>query len=326
MLGKVFAAPDAVRKEATSVATKLGIKQVGPFLVGIVTDAKAPAGSRVEALRALDALKDPKLPDATAAALASTEPKLRTAARGVAIKKDPTGVLKQLREVLANGPIPERQGAFAILAANPSADADALVGEWLDRLTAGKARPELALDILEAAGASKSNAVKKKLAAYENARPKDDLGKFREALAGGDAEAGRAVVLTKAAAECQRCHKLDGQGGEVGPPLNGVGKQTREYLLESIVLPSKAIAKGYESVLVTTVDGKTVSGVLKSEDANEVHLMTAEGKPVTVKKADIDDRRATKSAMPDDFPAKLTKREIRDLVEFLSTLKEESKK
>jgi quinoprotein glucose dehydrogenase len=184
----------------------------------------------------------------------------------------------------------------------------------------------LALDILEAAATSKSDAVKKKLAAYESGRSKDDLGKFREALAGGDAENGRAIVYTKAAAECQRCHKLDGQGGEVGPPLNGVGKQTREYLLESIVLPSKTIAKGYESVLITTVDGKTVSGVLKSEDANEVHLMTAEGKPVTVKKADIDDRRATKSAMPDDFPSKLTKREIRDLVEFLRTLNEEPRK
>jgi quinoprotein glucose dehydrogenase len=140
VLGKVFAAPDAVRKEATGVAAKLGIKQVGPFLVGIVTDAKAPAGSRVEALRALEALKDPKLSDATATALASAEPRLRTAARAVAIKKDPSGVMKQLRDVLANGPIPEQQGAFAILAANPSADADALVGEWLGRLSAGTAR------------------------------------------------------------------------------------------------------------------------------------------------------------------------------------------
>ena len=54
--------------------------------------------------------------------------------------------------------------------------------------------------------------------------------------------------------------------------------------------------------------------------------MTAEGKPVAVKKADIDDRRATKSAMPDDFATKLSKRELRDLVEFLSGLKEEWKK
>ena len=82
-------------------------------------------------------------------------------------------------------------------------------------------------------------------------RPKDELGKFREALAGGDAARGKEILLGKVAVQCQRCHKLDGQGGEVGPPLNGVGKQTRDYLLESIVVPNKAIAKGYDSVLIT---------------------------------------------------------------------------
>jgi quinoprotein glucose dehydrogenase len=326
VLAKVFAAPDAVRKEATAVAAKLGIKQVGPFLVGLVSDARAPAASRVDALQALEALKDPKLPEAAAAALASNDPRLRSAARAVTIKKDSAAVFKQLRDVLAGTDVVEQQGAFAILAANASADADALIEEWLDRLIARKARPELTLDILEAAAASKSERVKRRLAGYESARPKDDLGKYREALAGGDAENGRLVFLTKTAAECQRCHRLDGQGGEVGPPLNGVGKQTREYLLEAVVLPNKAIAKGYDSVLITTIDGKTVSGVLKSEDATEVRLITPEGKPVAVKKSDIDDRRATKSAMPDDLAGKLTKRELRDLVEFLSGLKEEWKK
>jgi quinoprotein glucose dehydrogenase len=193
-------------------------------------------------------------------------------------------------------------------------------------LNAKTAKPELALEILEAAAASKSERIKRRLAGFEEARPKDELGKFRESLAGGDAVRGREIFLSKTAVECQRCHKLDGQGGEVGPPLNGVGKQTREYLLEAIVVPSKTIAKGYESVLITTLDGKSVSGVLKGEDDKEVRLMTAEGKPVIVKKADIDDRRATKSAMPDDLVGKLTKRELRDLVEFLSGLKEEWKK
>src|SRR5206468_3650154 len=101
----------------------------------------------------------------------------------------------------------------------------------------------------EGAAASKSERIKRRLAGYDNARPKDELGKYREALAGGDAVRGKEIFLSKTAVECQRCHKLDGQGGEVGPPLNGLGKQTRDYLLESIVAPSKTIAKGYESVL-----------------------------------------------------------------------------
>lgn len=326
VMGKLFAGPDAVRKAATAAATKLGIKEVGPFLIAVVNDSKTEANSRVEALNALAALKDAKLDETAKMAVSTDDPRLRTAGRGILIKKDPAGVMKQLQEVLAGANVVEQQGSLSILAANPSAGADGLIEEWLDKLIAKTAKPELSLEILEAAGASKSERIKRRLAGYEEHRPKDDLGKYRESLAGGDAVRGKEIFLSKAAVQCQRCHKLNGEGGEVGPPLNGVGKQPRDYLLESIVVPNKAIAKGFESVLITTLDGKSVSGVLKGEDDKEVRLMTAEGKAVTVKKAEIDDRRATKSAMPDDLVGKLTKRELRDLVEFLSGLKEEWKK
>jgi len=251
---------------------------------------------------------------------------VRNAGRAILFQTDAKAALKQVRTVLAGTDVAERQGVFALLRANPSAESDALVEEWLDKVIAGTAPAELWLEILDTAGASKSERIKRRLAGYENARPKDDLGKYREALAGGDAARGKQIFLSKTEVQCQRCHSLDGQGGEVGPPVNGAGKQTREYLLESIVVPNKTIAKGFESVLITTLDGKSVSGVLKGEDEKEVRLMTAEAKPVTVLKADIEDRRATKSAMPDDLVGKLTKRELRDLVEFLSGLKEEWKK
>jgi quinoprotein glucose dehydrogenase len=326
VMGKLFAGPADLRKATTTAATKLGIKEVGPFLISLVNDTKAEPNSRVDALNALAALNDPKLEETARLAVSTVEPSVRTAGRAILIKKDPAGVLKQLKDVLAGSNVVEQQGSLAILASNPSADTDALVEEWLDKLIARSAKPELSLEILEAAGASKSERIKRRLAGYENARPKDDLGKYREAISGGDASRGKEIFLSKAAVQCQRCHTLNGEGGEVGPPVNGAGKQTREYLLESIVLPSKAIAKGFESILITTLDEKSVTGIVKSEDEKEVRLMTAEGKMVTVKKSDIDERRATKSAMPDDLHGKLTKRELRDLVEFLSGLKEEWKK
>ena len=77
---------------------------------------------------------------------------------------------------------------------------------------------------------------------------------------------------------CLRCHKVKGEGGDVGPDLAGIGgKQKRDYLLESIVEPNKQIAQGYETVVLTLTNGKVVSGILKGEDAKEVQLMTAEG-------------------------------------------------
>jgi quinoprotein glucose dehydrogenase len=120
-----------------------------------------------------------------------------------------------------------------------------------------------------------------------------------------------------------RCHTIDKQGGDAGPDLSKVsGMNPREYLLESIVAPSAKIAKGFETVMIVTDDGKVVSGVLKSETATHVHLADVQGKPVAVAKSSIDVRRpATKSSMPEGLTKLLTKRELRDLIEFLSQQK-----
>ncbi len=124
--------------------------------------------------------------------------------------------------------------------------------------------------------------MKDRLARYDAARPKDDpLAAYREAEFGGDAENGRRLFFYKNETTCLRCHKINGEGGEVGPELKGIGaKQNRDYILESIVDPNKQIAKGYESVLLVLNDGQTRTGVLKGEDAKEIRLMTAEGKLV----------------------------------------------
>jgi quinoprotein glucose dehydrogenase len=128
---------------------------------------------------------------------------------------------------------------------------------------------------------------------------------------------------------CQRCHKLDNQGGEVGPALNGLAadkEKDRRYMLEAVVLPNAKIAKGYETVILLLADDRTVSGVIKSQDKKVVKLITAEAKELTIPVEDIVSRRTGPSAMPDDLHKKLTRRELRDLVEFLSNLKEPPKK
>ncbi len=329
-IGGIFAGSAGVQKEAASVAGKLGIKEVGPFLLTLVSDSKSPLGARLEAIRALDALRARQLPEALQVALASDQAKLRTAARVVLVKSQPNEVLKQLEKVLgtADGDVVEKQGAMAILAGIKGSEADALIEDWLGKVSRKAAPPEMTLDVLQAAGKRDSVRLQRQLAAYEQARPKeDDLGKFREALFGGDADNGRRLFLTSAAGQCQRCHKLDGEGGEVGPMLNGIAaKQKRDYLLESIALPNKQIAKGFESVRLTLLNGKVIDGVLRGEDKDSIRVITSEGQLLTIKKGDIDERKTGKSAMPEDLAQKLSKAEIRDLVEFLAGLKEEWKK
>ena len=69
-------------------------------------------------------------------------------------------------------------------------------------------------------------------------------------------------------------------------------------------------------------DGRTLSGVLRAKDAKSVTIVTAENKTIVVPRDDIDAERPDKSAMPEDLHKKLSKRELRDLVEFLAGLKE----
>ncbi len=320
-LGAVFSGPNAVRREAARVAASLGIKEVGPALFDMAADTKRPAAVRVEMLRALDALDDSRLEKATQLALHDDEPLVRAEGRRLLAKLNPEQGVAALAKALTGGTLVERQSALAALGELKGDAAAAALGQSLDRLLAKDYPPEQTLDLLDAA--AKQSSLKEKLAKYEASRPKNDsLAAYRESLAGGDAEAGRNIFFTKAEVSCVRCHKVKGEGGDVGPDLTGIGgKQKRDYLLESIVDPNKQIAQGFETVVLTLTSGKVVSGIVKGEDANDVKLMTAEGQLLTVPKAKIDERARGKSAMPEDVIKHLSKRELRDLVEFLANLK-----
>jgi quinoprotein glucose dehydrogenase len=122
--------------------------------------------------------------------------------------------------------------------------------------------------------------------------------------------------------QCLRCHSIKGEGGAAGPDLSGVGKrQSREYLLESVVLPAKQVAKGWETVTVRLGNGDTVAGVLKKEDEKQLILADPEKGGLTIDKAKVTARRGGQTAMPEDVARPLSKRDLRDLVEFLSGLK-----
>lgn len=177
------------------------------------------------------------------------------------------------------------------------------------------------LNLIEAARRHGSPALGKKVASYEERLPADDLGPYRIALQGGSVERGRHVFFNRADASCMRCHTLRGAGSDIGPDLTAVARtNSREALLESIVFPSKAFPPGFESVILTLKDGSIQGGVVKKETPETVDLLSIEG-PATVKKGDIRTRERGGSGMPDGFGQILSRRDLRDLVAFLATLR-----
>jgi quinoprotein glucose dehydrogenase len=321
-------APANVRTAAAAAAGAMGIKEVGARLASLVTDRGQADKTRAEALKALDQLDYPSRIESAQRALVMPGYRSRTEALRILAKVDPVAALAPVRDRLEHGSTAERQGAMAVLAAMPGDPARDELSCWVDRLIAGKVAPEIQLDVIEAAKKRPETDFQEKIDRYESSKPKDDaLAPYREALNGGDAQHGMTVFTTKTELECVRCHKVRASsgeqiGGEVGPELSRIGdRQTRLYLLESIVDPNKQIAQGFESVVLATSDGQVHTGVLRGEDANEVRLITAEGKSDVVRKELIEERNRGPSAMPNDLVRKLKRTELRDLIEFLANLK-----
>ena len=294
---------------AIRAAANLQIKEAGGPLAALAVDANRPDSMRALALEALDQLNDHRLASAASRALILPGSRSRTEALRLLAKIDPAAAVAPLKDRLQNGSTLERQGAIAILATLPGEAPRRLLSDWLDRLIAGKAAPEIQLDLLEAAAKRSEPEFRDMIKKYESTKPRDDpLSAYREVLAGGARDRGRTIFTSRSDVECVRCHKVrgpggDSTGGEVGPELSGVGARlSRADLLESILSPNKKIAQGFESVVLATSDGKVHTGILRGEDAKEVRLMTAEGKSVTVPKDSIEERKRGLRPCPPTWP------------------------
>lgn len=139
---------------------------------------------------------------------------------------------------------------------------------------------------------------------------------------GGNFDRGAKFFREDRTASCFRCHKIGGEGGEVGPELTNIGKEkSRDYILTSITNPDRDIAKGFETTVIVTDSGHVHAGIVREENDDIVKLVMPTGDITTVKKEEIIDRAPGQSGMPADIKDKITKSDIRDLVEFLSNLK-----
>ena len=137
-------------------------------------------------------------------------------------------------------------------------------------------------------------------------------------------DAGRGAALFRSAkAQCATCHQVAGEGKAVGPELTKIGAaRTRDHLLESLLEPSKQIEPAYQAYLLTTADGRALTGTLVSKSAAEVVLRLADGTETRVPAADVEAfKPAAQSLMPAGLLADLTAQQAADLLEYLATRK-----
>jgi putative heme-binding domain-containing protein len=136
----------------------------------------------------------------------------------------------------------------------------------------------------------------------------------------GNAARGEAVYR-RPDLSCLKCHAIAGAGGQVGPDLASIGASAPvDYLIESILLPNKAIKENYHSLVITTKDGRLFTGIKVRETNAELVLRNAEDKEIAIAVGSIDERTTGGSLMPEGLADTLTRTELVDLVRFLSEL------
>jgi quinoprotein glucose dehydrogenase len=316
----------SIQESAATTVARLGLRGAADALLAIAVDPKAAKPARVEALRALASLKDPRLAQAATEALTDRDARLRAEGLNALVAANPAAALATIGEVLSSdAPAAEKQGAVSALARSRTPEAEKLLGGLMDGLIAGKLAPEVQLDVFEAS--RRRAGLSGKIQQWNESLPKtDDLAKYRLSLLGGNADRGRKTFREHATAQCFKCHKCEGGDSLVGPDLTAIGvKKSREYLLESIVYPNKHVAEGFQIVVLELKDGMTVAGRLLGETKAQLRVETVDGtgrtQTVNVPVQKVKNRISAPSAMPETIRDQLSRIELRDVIEYLATRK-----
>ncbi len=173
--------------------------------------------------------------------------------------------------------------------------------ELFARLNSEKAAIKPAATVVTLKPSSPDRA--KVIAAYER------VGRLK-----GDPVRGRAQFQLL----CATCHRLRGDGNEVGPDLAMVATKPVDWLLTTILDPSQAVEARYRPWTIQLNSGEELSGIITAETANNLVLRMAGGVDHAVLRTDI--KSATQqslSLMPSGFESALDPQAMADLLAWL---------
>jgi len=320
---------DDVRGLAQKLATLWGDANAIAALMGTALSDSSSVEDRISAIQTVRKLKDDKARAGIATLLGSPTPDALTvevlrAAAELGGRDFPGLILK----AWAGYPPALRGTAAEVLTSRAEWAGrllDAVEGKWV---TSGKLDPStLPVTVRRYFATAAPDDMK--------ARAKALLGTWNET--GGDVkaliskkraaalegepnlEAGRALFT----AACATCHEFHGGGQKVGPELIGSGRSSLDALLNNVIDPNQIIGNGYQNIVVTTKDGRTLSGRLTEDTPVRVRLLGIGGREEVVARDQIEKLQDTGvSLMPAGF-GELPDEQVRDLIWFILSPPEE---
>lgn len=311
---------EEVRQLSLLLGMQMRDERARKRLESISSDATQSQNSREHALRVL--LMEPTKDLARQLHRYLDDPMLRRAAiTGLANVEDPqTPAL--LLDRFGNFSADEQSSALETLSTRPPyalALLDAVASKRISRADLSQAtlRQLLALNSKEVTAKVEQ--------VWGSLRPSSAektqlIAKYKALLTGAtlkkaDKGHGRALF----AKTCAQCHRLFGEGGEIGPDITGAQRNNLDYILENIVDPSAVVQREFLVSVVTTSSGRTITGIVKQETNRALTLQT-QNEVLVLPKDDIEAVQQTRmSMMPDGLLDNLRLEDVRDLIGYLAS-------
>ncbi len=332
LIGPSLAHKDnAVRAGAIELCGLWKLQAHGDAIRGLASDRKQPEPVRLAAASALSSFKGESMVETLVDLTSLKEtPAIRAAALGGLAQRD----------------LPRAaQLATALLAQVKAEDVDALLAALLQRSEGANAladalgKKKLPVDVaklvrrwLNEAGRNEPNLVKalNAVIGVQGGTPaynSDYVAALaKESISQGDATKGKKIFQLPALS-CVACHEVDGvvsaPGPIKGPNLSALaaGLPT-DLIVESVLWPARQIKEGYETVTITTKDGRIHSGFLQAAERKAISIRDlASGNVVVVPSTNLASRSKPQTVMPPSLTDSLTRAELRDLIKYLTTLK-----
>ncbi|HXG49072.1 MAG TPA: HEAT repeat domain-containing protein, partial [Methylomirabilota bacterium] len=324
IFAKLTANP-AVADKARRLATLLGDTSASRVLVGKINDAKASVEERLKGIQAARETKD----DVAKAELLKL---LRTEASNQVVLAEGVRALAAFGGDEIGYAMTDAWPRFSPATRRTAADVLVTRSKWSRALMA-------AVENKVASPADISATARRALARSTDATVVDHanrlLGRYR--APGEDklrliAEK-RSVVLAGepdlknghevARRTCFVCHKLHGEGADVGPDLTGVGRSTLTALLHNIIDPNEVVGNGYGTTEVELKDGSSVSGRIVEDTPTRLKLLASGPVEHIIARSDIAQengqpkiRTSELSLMPEGLEA-MPDKDFRDLIWYL---------
>lgn len=311
---------EGVRDQLLWIATAFDDPAVLPQLLEVLVDETQGMERRQRALESLATQRSPEIAAALRAVLIEEE--LRGAAIQALAHFDESLNASALLDLYPSASGEHRDEILATLSSRESF-AMALLGAVEGQAIAREDLTQFVLRKLRALGSAQVDEVLQRVWGIFREAPEDTAQRIAEWVASYSSDDlasvrpshGREVFE----ATCAKCHRLFGEGGDLGPDLTGSNRADPEYIWSNVLDPNAIIGRDYQVTLVRTFDGLLVTGQLVAESESSITLAT-ETDEFVVAKDDIEERVLSElSLMPEGQGDLLSERQRRDLIAYLAS-------